>query len=137
MNTLPPPPAKPWTGAGKPPVGCLCELQRIGSLALVAGFQPCVIKLYDGDEVVYRLGEDGNDGDLETDIVANLRFRPFRTPEMVEAERRQAGIDALMQDAGISASAFADDPEAEAWAASAWDAGWRNLNDQLPGDDPE
>lgn len=132
MNTLPPPPPKAWTGTGKPPVGSLCEIQRIGSLALLAGFQPCVIKLYDGDEVVYRLGTD-DDGDLETDMVANLRFRTFRTPEMIVAEQRQSGIDALMRDAGISASAFADD----AWAASAWDAGWRNLNDQLPEDDPE
>ena len=136
MNMLPPPPPKPWTGAGKPPVGSQCEVQRCGSLALLSGFQPCVIKLYDGDEVVYRLGAEG-DGDLESDLVANLRFRRFRTPEMIEDELRLNGIQDLLRDAGATGSAFCGDPEAEEWAASAWDAGWRNMNDQLAGDDPE
>lgn len=50
--------------------------------------------------------------------------------EHIKDKEREAGIAAMMVAAGVSESAFNDDPEARAWAESLYDAGYRKAGDQ-------
>ncbi|MNQ65305.1 hypothetical protein D3C85_797580 [compost metagenome] len=59
-----------------------------------------------------------------------VRFRPLLAPEQRALQERDEAVDRMLKVAGITGSAFADDPEARVWAAALYDDGYRRKADE-------
>lgn len=59
--------------------------------------------------------------------LSDYLFRPIRTPEQIAAEERAAAVSAMLADAGVTDSAWKDDPETVVWAEALYDAGYRKF----------
>lgn len=102
-----------WSGEGLPPVGVGIEV-----LHELYGWIGARVVGQDGEAAIVRTN-DGYAG------VFPHQMRPIRTPEQIAADEREKGIAALLAAAGVTGSAFADDPEAIEWAAALYVAGYR------------
>ena len=113
-----------WNGEGKPPVGTVCEVMSARS---GCDWVECRIVAHDGELAVYRTEDGRYDADLELlDNNPKRRlFRPIRTEAQIAAEDLQLAAQKIMVDAGITDSAFKDDPEAWVWASALHKAGYR------------
>lgn len=114
--------APAWDGQGLPPAGTVCELRMV-----VAGgdWHRAEVKFASRNVVVWDWEGESQINGLCTAYVHAVQFRPIRTPEEIAEEERVAAVSALMFDAGVTGSAFADDPEALAWAEALYRAGYR------------
>lgn len=114
-----------WNGEGLPPAGAICELRtKIGS------WGEAEIK-YQGRAIcVWRwVRHDGNTEQIEhAECPDRIEFRQLLTPEQKADKQRTAAIRQILADAGVTGSAFADDPEAFFWAAALYDAGYRKVD---------
>jgi hypothetical protein len=117
------PPAPPvegpkgWDGTGKPPAGTEVEYRFFDrSHVWNRGRVLCV-----GNSRVFFATASGIESSTP---ISRIELRPIRTKEEIAADKRALGIAAILADAGITDSAFADDPEAEAWAAALYDKGY-------------
>lgn len=71
-----------WNGEGLPPVGTVCEYKARHDIWIVGE-----IKYVGIDHVVFEAHRENNDS-TEMIVWVNSKFRPIRTPEQIEAERR-------------------------------------------------
>lgn len=117
-----------WNGLGVPIVGEICELSLSGD----KGVSYVVGEVIGYDRRLIVLKYQGSYYARHVRALSQI----LTEEEKFELARKE-GIQQLMHDAGISSSAFADDPEAEEWAASAWDKGWRNTSTELPQEEEE
>lgn len=106
---------KAWDGKGLPPVGTVCETEAGGKVRRI---------LVLGVGLQRLLGRDLDSNEEYGFLTAARVYRAIKTPEQMVAEARAARVSELMHDAGITGSAFADDPEALAWAEALLDSGW-------------
>lgn len=105
-----------WNGEGLPPVGLDCEWYCDSQL----GWQKVVVLAYSGDSAWIQ--PEGR----PSMIVGNpANFRPIRTPEQIAAEERASAVSAMLADAGVTDSAWNEDPETVVWAEALYDAGYR------------
>lgn len=102
-----------WSGEGMPPVGADIEVKHE-----LYGWIGARVVGQDGEAAIVRTN-GGYAG------VFPHQMRQIRTPEQIAADEREKGIAALLAAAGVTGSAFADDPEAIEWAAALYDAGYR------------
>lgn len=102
---------RPWYGVEPIQVGMTCKLK--GRIYTLVG-------IHDGYGWV-KTGEFG----FQTAKLSSLE--PVKSKAERAAEARQAQIDQILADAGVTDSAFNGDPEAEAWAAALLDAGYRKV----------
>ena len=104
-----------WDGTGLPPAGTVCEFN-----AEYTGWEQVAIAAH----VTKRSGTSFVLFERSADTwhwESNpKRLRPILTPE-----QRDAAVAAMLADAGVTESAWKDDPEAEVWAAALYAAGWR------------
>lgn len=118
-----------WTGEGLPPVGLEIEV-------LFDSRPPKYITAkvigHDGGKAVYRFVSGRREGEYESDKPGLFdgreglpMFRPIRTPDQIAAEERAKAVSAMLADAGITESAWNDDPETVVWAEALYDAGYR------------
>lgn len=68
-----------WKGEGLPPVGTVCEIKRVEDWLAVT------IRFISDCHTVF-ITNGGTEGCYQT---CALQFRPIRTPEQIEAERRE------------------------------------------------
>ena len=115
------PATQQWNSDGLPPVGIECEV--LNSDLSNAQWEKCKILFVGVHRVVY----DSESCSERVGYADTLQFRPIRTPEQLAAEAREKAIIEIMRDAGITGSAFKDDPEALEWASSLWAKGYRKL----------
>lgn len=54
-----------------------------------------------------------------------IKFRRILTDEELAQAERKKGVQTIMDAAGVTGSAFADDPEARVWAEALYDANFR------------
>lgn len=111
--------ANTWGGIGLPPVGAVCEAELYKGGGWIVGF----VAYYGKAHFIF----ESTQLTVGVEVSSKLNtaaFRPIKTPEQLAAEARAAALSALMHDAGITSSAFADDPEAMSWGESLLDAGW-------------
>lgn len=112
-----------WDGQGLPPVGTVCEYNWGMSQWLPATV--FAIK-QNGSRISVLFEYEREDGSPDWSYSFNANnFRPFRTAEQIAAEVREKAINAMLAAAGITDSAFSEDPEAFTWAAALYDAGYR------------
>lgn len=113
-----------WDGKGLPPVGVPIEAKHKNAQPDWArpGFYETVIVAIGKQLVIFEA--DGN-GSEKVGKLSDYIFRPIRTTEQIAAEERAATIKTILADAGVTDSAWNDDPEAEVWAAALYDAGYR------------
>lgn len=76
-----------WDGKGFPPVGTVCEIKDEHR-----DWHECTIKLYDGDDVVWRMKLDEH---LIGADKAKCTFRPIRDPKQVAAEAREKAVSGM------------------------------------------
>lgn len=94
IDTIVKRPDEPWTGAGLPPVGTVCEVQ---ASHIQDGYWTEIEILahakHDEDDalLVCQL-EDGCRTDMDGVIYAPERFRQIRTQEQIEAEERDKAL---------------------------------------------
>ena len=115
-NAIQRPAAPQWNGEGLPPVGAVVEAVYMGSP------QGVVTVRYAGQCMILWSDERNSE---QCGAAEHYLFRPIRTPEQLAAEAREKAIIEIMRDAGITGSAFKDDPEALEWASSLWAKGYR------------
>jgi len=103
-----------WTGEGLPPAGIDCEALS----ARTNTFRKCAVLAHRmGMAVVSFLDQE--------ELQWIKEARPIRTPEQIAAEERAAAVSAMLADAGVTDSAWNDDPETLVWAEALYDAGYR------------
>lgn len=110
-----------WNGKGLPPVGAECEYLENGN----GYWKPVRVVALDeqlrhGDTFIVVHGDNGYSGDSRIEL-----FRPIRTTEQIAAEERAAAVSAMLADAGVTDSAWNEDPETVVWAEALYDAGYR------------
>jgi hypothetical protein len=76
----------PWTGAGLPPVGTVCEYTSNGGL----NWRETSVLFID-EQVVLLTGYA-----LYKLVDPDIAFRPIRTPEQIAEEKRKSEVDALI-----------------------------------------
>lgn len=115
-----------WSGEGPPPAGTICEYQIKNG-----PWYECEIKyiLDDGDDVVMFCPHLGIE-QVAGVTIDRIHFRPIKTQEQIKAEELQIGVQKIMDDAGITDSAFKDDPEAWVWAAALYNKGYKLQEDK-------
>ena len=108
---------KPKSKTQNIPVGSPCEwLSEFGWLGgKVVG--------YDGGVTIVR-HNDGYEGCHLGEV------RLIKTPEQIKAEELHTGVQRIMDDAGITDSAFKDDPEAWVWATALYNKGYKLQEDK-------
>lgn len=74
-----------WNGEGLPPVGTVCEIKRVEDWLMVT------IKYISDCHTVF-VTNGGTEGCYQT---CALQFRPIRTPEQIEAERRERVVNQI------------------------------------------
>lgn len=87
--------------------------------------------LKDLDTASHALNPVGSTGAAASYALSRLStvFKQLRKEALREQQnQRQIGIQAILKDAGVTDSAFADDPEAFEWAAALHDAGYRKVD---------
>jgi hypothetical protein len=112
-----------WDGEGLPSTGTICEFK-----ANILGWVEVTITAVTELSIVFTRPSFQNGRPLVEERLPHKaveRFRPIRTPEQIAAEERARGIEAILNDAGVTGSAWTGDPEAESWAAALYDANWR------------
>lgn len=112
-----------WNGEGLPPVGTVCETWFDDGKAC---WHECEVIHHKSDD--HRLAAVILRGQHKGRLCWGMDFRPIRTPEQIAAEEREKGIAAILSAAGVTGSAFSDDPEAAVWAAALYDAGYRKVD---------
>ncbi|WP_449432299.1 hypothetical protein [Pseudomonas putida] len=119
-----------WSGEGLPPVGTVCEFNS--NLAHKAGGESWhkVTVVFMSDETYVVRRENAPPGEISelcgsAWMIEAKRFRQFKTPEQIAEKERANAITSILADAGVTGSAWSDDPEAEVWAAALHDAGYR------------
>lgn len=107
-----------WNGEGLPPVGISCEYDTSLS-GRNPSYQECKIEAYAKGQVVFSCPDTGDR--LYINIPDDCRFRPIRTPEQIAAEEREATVQKMIQDIGVS--------DTDGWdhlrCAALYDAGYR------------
>lgn len=112
---IPRPSTPAWNGEGLPPVGTHIEW-----FSPIYGWLGGRVVGHDGSVTVV-VHNDGYTGCHPHEV------RPIRTPEQIAAEEREKAVQKMLAAAGVTGSAFADDPEAAVWAAALYDAGYRKV----------
>lgn len=79
-----------WSGEGRPPVGCVCELWA--GVPPIDQFDRVKIIADDEGALVYRYLEGPAKGRYQSTTQGAVNFRPLRTAEQLAAEAREAAI---------------------------------------------
>lgn len=111
---------KPWNGMGLPPPGELCEVRNVSALTewsaakIVFASRNVVVWDWDGEPAI---------NGLCTAYAHNVEIRPIRTPEQIEAEKRQSCIEDLAKQLQSSTGC----PSTYVWelAQKTYDLGYR------------
>ena len=113
-----------WDGKNNPPIGSLCTVDMLDGTR--AAVHILAYGNHDSDAAVL-LAQDhyGKPGVMHGFLVDQCEFLRIESPEEIAANKRRAGVAELMRLAGITDSAFAEDPEAQVWAAALYDHGVR------------
>ena len=82
----------PWTGAGLPPVGTVCEFMKHNSPPAPEGQWTVGTIRYVSDYTVII----GGDKCENVHHPRNCSFRPIRTPEQIAAEEREKVVEEMM-----------------------------------------
>ena len=106
-----------WDGTGLPPVGTMVEVHYSDQTP----YEALVVAEHLG-EVVLWIGNGARTNYWRCDPAW---LRPILTPEQRAAKERDEAVAAMLADAGVTESAWADDPEATVWAQALYDAGYR------------
>lgn len=85
-------PIKTWDGVGRPPVGTVCEYLKH------AKYKTSWIKVkvvFIGENlIVFKHGASGNEF---SEQIADVSFRPIKTPEQIAAEERLHAIEEMIE----------------------------------------
>lgn len=115
---------EPWDGEGRPPVGTVCEWAGPNSDGPDGWvFTESKVVAYTDCQAFVIMQKQGCWPVVQH--VNNCQFRAIKTPEQIAAEERAHAIKAILDDAGVTGSAWEGDPEAEVWAAALYAAGYR------------
>jgi hypothetical protein len=118
-----------WDGKDLPPVGLVCEHSSdSNSNDDPAGewFKVEIIAHHRFCEDEYVCAVWVREGEISYSSAGD-HFRPLRNPEQIAAEKRASAVSAMLADAGVTDSAWNDDPETVVWAKALYDAGYRKF----------
>lgn len=111
-----------WDGKGGiPPVGTVCETKLASEFQWV----PVTVRWVGKTVFVVELLTNGEERAYHR---SHRSYRIYRTAEELAAAEREAAVAQIMKDAGITGSAFADDPEARVWAEALHDNSYRKMD---------
>jgi len=117
-----------WDGKGLPPVGATVEVLWS---SMKPSYVSCLVLAHDEGRALFRFTSGERKGEYQAEsyrpIQGHPNFRRLKTVEELAAEKKAADVSAILFDAGITGSAWADDPESVVWAEALYDAGYRKF----------
>lgn len=117
-----------WDGHGLPPAGATVGVSKRDGLHVGAAYRPPfmaqVLVITRAYAILRHLGPGFSEDHECSHELGLLEFNRVRTPEELAAEVHAYKLTVLLVDAGITGSAWAEDPEATVWGEALLAAGW-------------
>lgn len=116
-----------WNGTGLPPIG---STVKVLWSSMKPSYVSCIVLAHDEGRALFRFTSGERKGEYQAESHRPINGIPnFRrlTVEELAAEKKAADVSAILFHAGITGSAWADDPESVVWAEALYDAGYRKF----------